>query len=155
MEDIRETKSEHQRAFIESTIKTVEDNPKLVNNIFNPENLDSFSILLFAPLWISNEEVYCKYHPNSKLCDGGKWITDDRCRSLYDVHRKVTLISRQVICKDCAFPYKSHDEHILENLSNSMEAPFILSHKEGMTSQAADLIWNCAANGECCLLTIY
>ena len=139
---------QHQSAFNESVIKTVENNPKLINTVFNPSNMDSCSVMLFAPLWDSNEVIHCKYHPDTRLTDGGRWLTDDRCRSLYDLHRKVILISRQVNCDKCSFPYKSHDDHILQNLPVSLAPPFILTHKEGITSQAADLVWNCAANGE-------
>ena len=82
------------------------------------------------------------------LRDGGKWMSDKKQRTLYDYHRKVKLISREVTCELCENPYKSHDLTILKSLPTSINPPFLLSHKEGITLRAAQMIWNSVANGK-------
>ena len=148
MQDKEDFITEDQLKFNKSIISTVENNLSLLNTVFQPKNLNSHAVMLYAPLWTSELKVFCKYHPESLLEDAGSWGSAKRSRTLYDLHRKVILISRQVKCDKCLEPYKSHDDHVLSCLPNTMFPPFILTHKEGITTQAADLIWNCASNGE-------
>ena len=129
-----------QFQFTESIREIVKQNSNLLNTVFQPRNMNSHAVLFFAPLWTSEISIYCKHHPECKFEDGGKWIREKLNRTLYDVHRNVFLISRKVNCEKCVEPYKSHDEHILNLLPSTMRPPFILSHKGGITTRAADLI---------------
>ena len=143
-------KNRVQRDFIESVQNTVELNKQFLNSVFEPNchGGDVFSVVCFAPLWETDLEVFCKYHQDSKLEDGGSWLnTKKDFRTLYDMRRKVLLISRSVVCPSCENPYKSHDQHILDQLPPSMKPCFILFHKEGVTQRAVDLICNYVANG--------
>ena len=142
-------KTELQSAFNESVRVIVEQNKQFLNTIFEPNtyNGDVYSVIYFAPLWETDIQVMCKYHPLCKLEDGGRWLNKWEHRTLYDMRRKVFLISRKVICPRCDSHFKSHDLHILEHLPNYMMPSFLLFHKEGITKRTVDLIWNSVANG--------
>ena len=149
-----ESLSESQRSqneFNSSIISLVETNHDLLDIIFDPKPSDEdlFSVILFAPLLKNvNLKIYCKYHPLCVLTDGGKWVSEKRQRTLYDYTRRVKLISRELECELCENPYLSHDVNIIKSLPPPHTPPFLLSHKEGITLRAAQLIWNSVANGE-------